>query len=149
MNEKQILLFFHCVCLRGERSHELNCLLSYWLSLDTPHPVANCRYPLVSLEITSSPLKWMGLWRFVRCMSLVVWTGVNEEAKWPWPLESVASVSITLQIRGVRFTCTAPTRSPLLHIYTCIYTYIYIYICVCVCVCMYLYICVYMLKYWC
>ncbi len=91
-----------------------------------------------------------GIVTLCRCMSLVVWTGVNEEAKWPWPLESVASVSITLQIRGVRFTCTAPTRSPLLHIYTCIYIHIYIYIYMCVCVvCMYLYICVYMLKYWC
>ncbi len=39
----------------------------------------------------------------------------NQEAKWLQPLASVASAP--LEIRGVRFTCTAPTRWPPLHMH--------------------------------
>ncbi len=39
----------------------------------------------------------------------------NKEAKWLQPLASVASAS--LEIRGMRFNCTAPTRWPPLHIH--------------------------------
>ncbi len=46
-------------------------------------------------------------------LSAICAHGANKEAKWLQPLASVASAS--LEIRGGRFTCTAPTRWPPLH----------------------------------